>query len=209
MQEDLNLLIGRNLSLLRKHKGLTQGEIAMRFNYSDKAISKWEKGESLPDIIVLKELADFYGVSVDYLLAHHDEEELAMAAKHPPKSILKERWIITMLGICTVISIFCIAEVILRINLLSSWNSFQLYFWMAVATLFTLFVFARKWSWKVVSVISSILFVWMLAVAVYLELGYDLGERGWECWFILLSPIPVTIGVILAKGLKMDAQSNQ
>ena len=43
---------------------LTQAELAEKINYSDKSISKWERGEGVPDIIILKQLADFYGITV-------------------------------------------------------------------------------------------------------------------------------------------------
>ena len=47
---------------------MTQIELAEILNYSDKAVSKWERGESVPDISVLKQIADIFGVTVDYLL---------------------------------------------------------------------------------------------------------------------------------------------
>lgn len=47
---------------------MTQIELAEQLNYSDKAISKWERGESVPDVSVLKSIADLFGVTVDYLL---------------------------------------------------------------------------------------------------------------------------------------------
>ena len=65
--EELRLIIGENLAELRKEKKLTQLELADKFNYSDKAISKWEKGDTLPDIETLYALCDFYGVTLDYL----------------------------------------------------------------------------------------------------------------------------------------------
>ncbi len=69
--DDLRITIAANLVALRREKKVSQAEIAERFGYSDKAVSKWERGESLPDISVLKQIADFYGVTVDYLL--HDD----------------------------------------------------------------------------------------------------------------------------------------
>ena len=51
--DNLNFIIGKRLSELRKSNGLTQSELAERLNYSDKAVSKWEQGESMPGIEVL------------------------------------------------------------------------------------------------------------------------------------------------------------
>ena len=58
-------LLAKNLAYYRKASGLTQLELAEKFNYSDKSVSKWERGEGFPDVFVLKSLADFYGISVD------------------------------------------------------------------------------------------------------------------------------------------------
>ena len=65
-------LLAQNLAYYRKESGLTQLELAEKFNYSDKSISKWERGEGFPDVFVLKSLADFYGITVDdfYLEEH-------------------------------------------------------------------------------------------------------------------------------------------
>ena len=66
--EDLKPIIAKNITALRQSAKLTQSELADRLNYSDKAISKWERAESIPDISVLKSIADLFGVTVDDLL---------------------------------------------------------------------------------------------------------------------------------------------
>ena len=65
--ESLKKTVGENLANLRKEKKLTQLELAEKFNYSDKAVSKWETGETLPELDVLYQLCEFYGVTLDYL----------------------------------------------------------------------------------------------------------------------------------------------
>ena len=71
--QDLRKVIGNNLAELRKNKGLTQLELAEKFSYSDRAVSKWENGDTLPDIEVLYNLCEFYGVTIDYL-THEDNK---------------------------------------------------------------------------------------------------------------------------------------
>ncbi len=56
------------LLALRKEKGLTQKELAEKLHYSDKVISKWERGESLPDLEALDKLSSFYKISSDSLI---------------------------------------------------------------------------------------------------------------------------------------------
>ena len=65
--------IAKNISDLRKKNNWTQAELAERLNYSDKAISKWERGESVPDIEVMYQMASLLNVSVDYLCSEHEE----------------------------------------------------------------------------------------------------------------------------------------
>ena len=67
--ENLRLIIARNITELRREAGLTQLELAEKLNYSDKAVSKWERAESVPDIAVLKAVADLFGVTVDELIS--------------------------------------------------------------------------------------------------------------------------------------------
>ena len=66
-------IIAENIVTLRKNAGLTQAELAERLNYSDKAISKWERAEAVPDVLVLAQLAELFGVTVDYFLHTQDE----------------------------------------------------------------------------------------------------------------------------------------
>ena len=68
-------IIALNISALRKNAKLTQAELAEKLNYTDKAVSKWERGDSVPDVLVIKELADLFSVSVDYFLSEHGEDE--------------------------------------------------------------------------------------------------------------------------------------
>ena len=65
--KEIREIVSENLTELRKEKKLTQLELAEKINYSDKAVSKWENGEALPDIETLQKLCDFYGVTLDYL----------------------------------------------------------------------------------------------------------------------------------------------
>ena len=76
--EDIKSAIAANIQELRKEKKMTQSELAALVNYTDKAVSKWERGESIPDIIALKQIADTFSVTVDYLLTlEHTEYKKA------------------------------------------------------------------------------------------------------------------------------------
>ena len=66
--EKLKYQIGANIAAYRKRAGLTQLALAEKLNYSDKAVSKWERGESIPDVLTLMQLAAQFGIPVNDLL---------------------------------------------------------------------------------------------------------------------------------------------
>lgn len=63
--EELKIQVGSNIARLRKAAGLTQAELAERLSYTDKAVSKWERGESMPDVLTLIQLAEAFGTDLD------------------------------------------------------------------------------------------------------------------------------------------------
>lgn len=83
--EELKVLIGSNIARLRKNCRMTQAELAERLNYSDKAVSKWERAESMPDIMTLMALAKEFGTTVNELLTAPGEEEPEIAL--PPEPV--------------------------------------------------------------------------------------------------------------------------
>ena len=72
---DLKLVTAGNIINLRTAAGMTQAELGAKLNYSDKTISKWERGEAIPDAFVLTQLAELFGVTVDDLLSSHSKWE--------------------------------------------------------------------------------------------------------------------------------------
>ena len=66
--EKLKKQIGANIASYRKRLGLTQAGLAEKLNYSDKAVSKWERGESVPDVLILCQLAELYQITVNELV---------------------------------------------------------------------------------------------------------------------------------------------
>ena len=70
--ERLKYQIGANIASYRKRAGLTQLGLAEKLNYSDKAVSKWERGESMPDVLTLAQLAELFDITVNDLLVDPD-----------------------------------------------------------------------------------------------------------------------------------------
>ena len=71
--EKLKKQVGANIAAYRKRAGLTQAGLAEKLNYSDKAVSKWERGESVPDVVTLVQLAELFEITVNDLLADPDK----------------------------------------------------------------------------------------------------------------------------------------
>ena len=78
--EKLKIQIGSNIAFYRKQSGLTQAGLAEKLNYSDKAVSKWERGESIPDVLTLMQLSEQFEISIDALL----EDPNALPAETSP-----------------------------------------------------------------------------------------------------------------------------
>ena len=70
--DECRAAVAANLIRLRTAAGLTQSALGDKLNYSDKSVSKWERGDAAPDVFVMKQIADIYGVTVDYLLQPHE-----------------------------------------------------------------------------------------------------------------------------------------
>lgn len=79
--EDIKMIVAKNIAELRLLNNMTQLELAEKLNYSDKTVSKWERGESSPDIAVLVEIADLFGVTLDYMVRAENVNEQAKENK--------------------------------------------------------------------------------------------------------------------------------
>jgi transcriptional regulator with XRE-family HTH domain len=99
--KDIKPIIAKNITILRQNAKMTQSELAEKLNYSDKAISKWERGESIPDITVLKALADLFGVPLDYLVQENQQEPAVPESETVPVKRRNHK-VITVLSILLV-----------------------------------------------------------------------------------------------------------
>jgi len=98
---ELKLISASNIISLRTAAGLTQAELGAKLNYSDKSVSKWERGESIPDAFVLRQMADLFGVTVDYILSSHDGWEAPSEEKAPAQYSAGHIIAVSILGVWT------------------------------------------------------------------------------------------------------------
>ena len=190
MEQSLEQIVAANLSKLRREKGWTQAELAEKINYSDKSVSKWERGEGLPDLKVLTQLCELYGVTLDSLVRPEGASEALLQKK--PKKNVATRVIIDLL---TVSVMFLIATVLYVT--LSKYNPWICFVWALPASFGLIALFNTLWKSRVCAIVFGSIFVWTLLAAVYLQLlQYNL-------WMLFLIGIPAQAAVILGSQLNI------
>lgn len=102
---ELKLVTASNIIKLRTGAGMTQAELGAALNYSDKTISKWERGEAIPDAWVLTQMAEIFGVSVDMLLSSHDRWQPAP----DPDAVPDRSYSVNMIIAVAVIGVWTLA----------------------------------------------------------------------------------------------------
>ena len=198
--EILKQYLGIHIMRYRKSLGLTQAGLAEKLTYSDKAVSKWERGESIPDVLTLMQLAELFGVKVDDLLSDPNRlpentgavvgkmekaVEKTLKRKADKKSILNLSsllvWFVALLAFVVISSlgiekswiafIYAIpADAIVRLSLLSAWHDY-------------------RWNKTLISVM-----VWGCLLSLYLSLLLFLNENVWK---LFLLGVPGQIAVLL------------
>ena len=184
-------IVAENLVLLRKHMGLTQAELASKFNYSDKTVSKWESGESLPSIDVLKNLADFYGTTLNDMVT---EKAYDKPKKVEAKKERSNKTIITLLSI----SVVWILATTMYVQGYLMYGVFywKTFVWSVPISCIVALVFNSIWGKRKFAFPIITLLVWSLLASCYLQfLQYNL-------WIIFILGIPAQVVIMLWSTLK-------
>lgn len=166
----LKEIVGENLTELRKNKKLTQLELAEKMNYSDKSISKWEKGDNLPDLETLNELCEFYGVSLDYLThpVEHNKSIYVLDKDEKQRNLINHILITVLVNMV----VWFVATVIFVYSLL---NNISGPYWLAFVyavpvscIVSALFSFAYFRNVRVLFLIFWSIFIWSLITSLFL-----------------------------------------
>ena len=183
--EDMKQTIADNITELRKKLHLTQAELAEKMGYTDKAISKWERAESIPDIVTLKEFADLCGVTLDYLVEkEHKENRTALS-----KQARSNRMVISLLAAAAVWLIATVLFVYLKIfGVPHVWLVFA---GAVPVTMIVLLVFNSIWGNLQLNYVIISVLVWSaLAFTYFTLIQYNL-------FLIFLIGIPIQVMIIL------------
>lgn len=194
---ELREIVAANLSALRNEKKLTQMKLAEILNYSDKAVSKWERGESLPDVSVLKQIADYFGVTVDYLLSEDHSGEIKRK-KNYTRQANRNHFIISTLAVALVwlIGTFVFVEM----NILGTdFPSWLMFIYSIPVSLIVALVFNSIWGRVRLNFLIISLLVWSVILSVYLTL---LTVASLNIWLVFILGIPAQLIIILWSGLK-------
>ena len=192
--KDVKAIVAKNLTMLRKNKGLTQAELAEKLNYSDKAISRWEHGDTLPDINVLYELCSFYNITMNDLV---DENCEINEAEQDEKNAATYRiW----LGVLSAVVVWLIATVWFIYSQIAFkggyWNAF---IWAIPASCLVLQRVCKSvFNWIVKFVLTSIS-IWTVITAMFLHM---LVTYHANLWMIFLIGIPVQALAFLWQKMK-------
>ena len=164
-EEQFKMIVAKKLSHYRKINNLTQLDLANKLNYSDKAISKWERGESLPDLYTLETIANLYGITINELV--YEKSEIIK-----PKKVKKTNHLfVTLLSTILVWFIATIAFVTLMIFPATSSYANYLVFIIAIPCSFiVLTVFACIWYKNLLRCISVSGIVWGVVLSIQLIL---------------------------------------
>ena len=201
--EKVKSRIGANIAAYRKRDGLTQATLAEKLNYSDKAISKWERGESVPDVLTLMQLADQFGITVNDLvcdpnaLPEHSDSKLEKAMTQVSEKALKRKANKNVIQALSSTLVWFVA--LFAFVVLSSFDSLERYscllFFVAVPANAIVLLSLRsawhdfRWNKALISLIvwGSLLSIYMVGLTVY----------RYNFWKLFLLGIPGQLAIFL------------
>lgn len=189
---DIKENLAQNLIRYRKSLDLTQAELADKLNYSDKAVSKWERGESFPDLYVLKQIADFYEVTIDTLISEPKE----------PRSLSAQPFVRTkqvIISLCTIglvwlVAICCYAFI--HIIFPSFVHPWLFFIYALPVSSIVLLVLNAVWKRRILTAISISILIWTMILAIYLSFLFCLSSPPSTLWEVFLIGIPLQLLVI-------------
>ena len=198
--EKLKKRIGANIGAYRKRQGLTQAGLAEKLNYSDKAVSKWERGESAPDVLTLMQIADLFDITVNELLVdpnalpENPSKVERVMEKAVEKALKRKADKRIILGLSTVLVWFIalLAFVVMSsLNIPHTWVCFIYAIPASAIVQLTLCSAWREFRWNKI-LISTVVWGGLLSLYMTLLVFFD-----WNIWKIFLLGIPGQAAVLL------------
>lgn len=194
---DIKEIIGGNITFLRKGKKWTQLELAEKMDYSDKAISKWERGESSPDPDALLALANLFDVQIDYFF-HENEVEQKKYVKQSNQMFINGLLVTILLCVAA----FTISTVVFMIGSLRDINNAKT-FWIAFIYAIPLCaiiisIFLKRHGYRFAMSISISVLLWSILLVGFLQLLIS----NYNAWMIFLVGVPLEAAIMIYYFLK-------
>lgn len=181
-EEKLRENFARNLTHYRKASGLTQTELAEKLNYSDKSVSKWERGDGLPDLTVTAQIAEIFGLTVNDLIA--DKPRRKLMNTH-------NKIIITLLAMGIAWLVATILFFLFEMTLSGVYNWWLLYIYAIPISAIVGIVFSCVW-WKKIHIFASIsTLIWSVALCIMLTVSAFIDEPKIYLIFIVAAVVQV------------------
>lgn len=195
--------LAKNIAFCRKKIGLTQKELAEQLSYSDKTVSKWETGESYPDVFVLKRMSEIFQVPIDTLLS--DMKVKAERNDNSVEMILadikrKRKLYMLMIAIAILLIVGTVAFVLCTIAQ-TPFRPWLIFIYEIPLITLAVFIFVICTTGRI-SIVCMTIFIWTTILSVQLSfLGRELS------WMYYLIGIPLELlaifyGIYMALGLK-------
>ncbi len=182
---ELKAIVARNITTLRTKNKMTQLELGTALSYSDKAVSKWERAEGIPDAYVLLKMSEIFGCSVDYLLREHSEKERL------PKQ--KKRVNHAVISLISILGVWTVALLSFIIMHLSGFTYPLIFVYALVVSMIILTVFNSLWGKRMGQFIVISALVWSIFLMIY----FIFMSAGKNYWQLLLLGIPSQLIVLL------------
>ena len=185
--------IAANIASLRKNSGMSQAELAEKLHYTDKAISKWERGESTPDVDSLDEISKIFNVSIEYLFEEHDETSAGQVQTKASK--FKKRIAILSLLITGIWTICVIAFVYgyTTPNVPRRETYFLALIWAIPLSFLLCVIFGFKYKLSIWLCVFGSLLLWTLLVAI----SWTVFMFNYNVWYMLTIGIPLQAAIII------------
>lgn len=190
---DIKEIFANNLIYLRKSRGLTQITLAETLNYSDKAISKWERAEAIPDILTLIQIASLFHITVDRLFTEGDFETVIEAEnKDKPIKGMKAKIILLTTSAVWLVAVIVFVILSLVAPNMKTWMTFiiTLPITFLIHTIFSMIIRS-----KLFTLISFTLLSATVALLLFLLIPVD------NSWLFFLIPIPTFFVLLFSLSL--------
>lgn len=195
--------VANNLAYYRKKSGLTQSMVAEKLNYSDKAISKWERGDGIPDAYVLSNLAIIYGVSVDTLLSTTKQQlanEPEIEEILTEKELRKKHKYIAILSMGLALFVTVVVYVILSLVFKTNTEFLYVLLWSIPAASIVALVFNCIWGKAYNNTYIESVLIWTTAISLIITIDHYVSFN--NTWLLLLIPFSFQLLIILWNNMR-------